>query len=93
MIFLLQFNGDQDDESDGTEIIDESDVDTSKVELPKLKHIVLVKVIVGFLLLRQSVVKVANVAVETLLKFLRVIFKQTLATVTDDIPNSFFKAH
>ena len=91
---MLQFNGDQDDESDGTEIIDESDVDTSEDELPKSKHIVLVKVIVGFLLLWQSVFKVANVAVETLLKFLRVIFKQTpLATVTDDIPNSLFKAH
>ena len=60
MIFLLQFNGDQDDESDGTEIIiDESDVDTSEDELPKSKHIVLVKVIVGLLLLWQSVFKVA----------------------------------
>ena len=58
------------------------------------RNIVLVKVIVGFLLLWQSVFKVANVAVETLLKFLCVIFKQTpLATVTDDIPNSLFKAH
>lgn len=60
MIFLLHFNGDQDDESDGTEIIiDESDVDTSEDELPKSKHIVLVKVIVGLLLLWQSVFKVA----------------------------------
>ena len=58
------------------------------------EHIAFAKVIVGFLLLWQSIFKVANIAVETLLKFFCVIFKHTpFAKLNDHFPNFLLKAY